>query len=119
MGGAGLIAKFGEEPTIEEGEPWPHTQAGYTGVVTTESWHLDMPYMPTCLKASTLYGVRVVTDGGGETEFADLHAAYEALDESTKRRVENMSAFHSFVFSKARKTGNFETWAEGGEAPWE
>ena len=39
---------------------------------------------------------------GGQTEFADMRAAYDALPEATKRRIEGLVAEHSIITSRAR-----------------
>src|SRR5262249_17482452 len=39
---------------------------------------------------------------GGETEWADMRAAYEALDDETRQRIDGLSAFHSLYYSQAR-----------------
>jgi alpha-ketoglutarate-dependent taurine dioxygenase len=59
-----------------------------------EGWHTDSSYMPLAAKASML-SAHVVPSRGGETEWADMRAAYEALDERTRVRVGSLSAFHS------------------------
>jgi alpha-ketoglutarate-dependent 2,4-dichlorophenoxyacetate dioxygenase len=39
---------------------------------------------------------------GGQTEFADMRAAYDALPEATKRRLDGLVAYHSLMTSRAR-----------------
>ena len=39
---------------------------------------------------------------GGETEFADMRAAWDALDRRTQARLEGLSAYHSLYYSQAR-----------------
>jgi alpha-ketoglutarate-dependent taurine dioxygenase len=46
-----------------------------------EGWHTDSSYMPLAAKASVL-SAQVVPSAGGETEWADMRAAYDALDEA-------------------------------------
>jgi alpha-ketoglutarate-dependent taurine dioxygenase len=45
---------------------------------------------------------QVVPSAGGETEWADMRAAYEALDEATRRRIAGLSAHHSLYHSQAK-----------------
>jgi alpha-ketoglutarate-dependent taurine dioxygenase len=66
-----------------------------------EGWHTDSSYMPLAAKASILSAERPATTGG-ETEWADMRAAYDALDESTRRRIEGLAARHSLVYSQAK-----------------
>src|SRR5581483_2798589 len=51
-----------------------------------EGWHTDSSYMPLAAKASIL-SAHVVPSAGGQTEWADMRAAYDALDEATKARI--------------------------------
>ena len=66
-----------------------------------EGWHTDSTYMPLAAKASMLMAL-VVPPAGGETEFADMRAGYDALDADTRRTLEGLSAYHSLYYSQAR-----------------
>ena len=66
-----------------------------------EGWHTDSSYMPIAAKASVL-SARVTPSAGGETEWADMRAAYEALDAETRERIADLAAYHSLVYSQAR-----------------
>ena len=66
-----------------------------------EGWHTDSSYMPLAAKASVL-SAEVVPSHGGETEWADMRAAYEALDAATRARVGALSAYHSLRHSQAK-----------------
>jgi alpha-ketoglutarate-dependent taurine dioxygenase len=66
-----------------------------------EGWHTDSSYMPVSAKASML-SAHVVPPSGGDTEWADMRAAYDALDEATRARIAPLSAFHSIRWSQAR-----------------
>ena len=68
-----------------------------------QGWHTDSSYMPVSAKASML-SAQVVPEQGGETEWADMRAAYDALDDTTRARVDDLSAYHSFAHSQ-RKAG--------------
>jgi alpha-ketoglutarate-dependent taurine dioxygenase len=73
----------------------------YKSLRGNEGWHTDSSYMPLAAKASVL-SAQVVAPAGGETEWADMRAAYEALDAATRRRVSGLSAHHSLYHSQAR-----------------
>jgi alpha-ketoglutarate-dependent taurine dioxygenase len=73
-----------------------------------EGWHTDSTYMPLASKAAMLYAL-VVPPEGGETEFADMRAAWDALDPQTQARLENLSAHHSLYYSQARAGFSHET----------
>jgi alpha-ketoglutarate-dependent taurine dioxygenase len=66
-----------------------------------EGWHTDSSYMPLAAKASVL-SAHVVPSTGGQTEWADMRAAYDALDEGTKVRIATLSAYHSLYYSQGR-----------------
>src|SRR5262249_22570111 len=66
-----------------------------------EGWHTDSSYMPLAAKASVL-SAQVVPPAAGETEWADMRAAYDALDEATRRRIAGLSAHHSLYHSQAK-----------------
>ncbi len=66
-----------------------------------EGWHTDSSYMPRAARASMLSAVVVPADGG-ETEWADMRAAYDALAPSAREGVEGLSAHHSIKWSQAR-----------------
>ena len=56
-------------------------------------WHSDMSYNDIPPMASVLYSLEVPPEGGN-TSFADMYQAYDALDEATKRRIEGMICIH-------------------------
>ena len=66
-----------------------------------EGWHTDSSYMPISALASLL-SAEVVTESGGETEWADMRAAFEALDAATRARIAELAAYHSLKYSQAR-----------------
>lgn len=68
-----------------------------------QGWHTDSSYMPVSAKASML-SAQVVPETGGETEWADMRAAYDAVDAGTRARVDGLSAYHSIAHSQ-RKAG--------------
>src|SRR5215813_9932272 len=78
-----------------------------------EGWHTDSSYMPLAAKASVL-SAEVVPSAGGETEWADMRAAYEALDPETRRPIAGLSAHHSLYHSQAKIGHMVETGAGYG-----
>jgi alpha-ketoglutarate-dependent 2,4-dichlorophenoxyacetate dioxygenase len=62
-------------------------------------WHSDSSYRAVPAKYSLLSG-RVVVTKGGNTEFADMRAAYDALDDATKAEVEDLVCEHSLIYSR-------------------
>jgi alpha-ketoglutarate-dependent 2,4-dichlorophenoxyacetate dioxygenase len=62
-------------------------------------WHSDSSFRAVPAKYSLL-SARVVNPKGGDTEFADMRAAYDALDEETKREIESLVCEHSLMYSR-------------------
>ena len=66
-----------------------------------EGWHTDSSYMPLSARASVL-SAHIVPPSGGETEWADMRAAYDALDEATQAQIADLTAYHSYFYSQGR-----------------
>ena len=62
-------------------------------------WHSDSSFKAIPSKYSLLSG-RIVVDAGGNTEFADMRAAYDALDDRTKAEIEDLVCEHSLMYSR-------------------
>ena len=67
-------------------------------------WHTDSSFKKVAAKASLLRALEV-PDSGGDTEWADMRAAWDALDEVTQARVEGLVAVHSYVYSQGKVGG--------------
>src|SRR5688572_1954696 len=63
-------------------------------------WHSDSSFKVVPAKYSLLRAVRIPSKGGN-TEFAHMGAAYEALDDETKALIEPLVCEHSQMFSRA------------------
>ncbi|HET7880792.1 MAG TPA: TauD/TfdA family dioxygenase [Acetobacteraceae bacterium] len=63
-------------------------------------WHSDSSFKAVPAKYSLL-SARRIPSAGGNTEFADMRAAYDALDDDTKAECENLICEHSQLFSRA------------------
>lgn len=64
-----------------------------------QDWHTDMSYRDTMGFVNVLYGIRIPRRDGkplGGTEFSNMHAAYDALPQAIKVRLEGMTATHDF-----------------------
>ncbi len=66
-----------------------------------EGWHHDSTYMPTQAKGA-VFSAEVVTESGGATGWADMRAAFDALEEGIRSRVSAMNAYHSYYYSQGR-----------------
>ena len=76
-------------------------------------WHSDSSFRPIPAKYSLLTG-RTIPSSGGDTEFADMRAAYDALDEATRREIEDLVCEHSLIYSR-EAIGFFDLTAEERE----
>ncbi len=63
-------------------------------------WHSDSSYRAIPAKFSLLSGRQVPTNGGGNTEFADMCAAYSALNPQTLSEIEDLVCEHSLIHSR-------------------
>jgi len=62
-------------------------------------WHSDSSFKPVPAKYSLL-SARSIPSSGGNTEFADMRAAYDALDDETKAECEDVICEHSQLYSR-------------------
>jgi alpha-ketoglutarate-dependent 2,4-dichlorophenoxyacetate dioxygenase len=62
-------------------------------------WHSDASYQDPCGRYSMLWG-KVVPPVSAATEFADMRAAYDALDADMKAKLEPLRVAHSHSYSK-------------------
>ena len=77
---------------VEDGKPLGLSDAG-------QDWHTDMSYSRMIAFTNVLYGTVIPRRDGrslGNTEFCNMHAAYEALPADLKTRLEGMTATHDF-----------------------
>ena len=70
-------------------------------VVQGESWHTDESFKAVPPNYTTLYAV-VLPSSGGDTQFANMYAAYEDLDEATRHRIEPLRVVHAYDSSRKR-----------------
>jgi taurine dioxygenase len=77
---------------VENGKPLGLSDAG-------QDWHTDMSYSRMIAFTNVLYGMTIPRRDGkslGNTEFCNMHAAYDALPQEWKTRLEGMTATHDF-----------------------
>ena len=65
------------------------------------NWHTDQSYEKVPASATMLYAI-VAPKSGGETRFADTVAAYDALDDDTKARIDGYVVSHLYGANKQR-----------------
>jgi taurine dioxygenase len=73
---------------IENGKPIGIADAG-------RLWHTDMIFTKTPPRCSIMYALEV-PERGGDTLFGSTAAAYDALPEATKRRIDGLKTINSF-----------------------
>jgi taurine dioxygenase len=77
---------------VENGRPIGLSDAG-------QDWHTDMSYSRMIAFVNVLYGLKIPRRDGrplGDTEFSNMHAAYDGLAEEWKRRLDGMTVTHDF-----------------------
>jgi alpha-ketoglutarate-dependent 2,4-dichlorophenoxyacetate dioxygenase len=72
-------------------------------------WHSDSSFKATPAKYSMLHA-RTIPPEGGDTEFADMRAAWDALPEATKVQVKDLVTHHSLIYSRGQL--GFEEYTE-------
>lgn len=82
-----------------EGKPAARTDKRILNNIANQMWHSDSSFQKPAAKYSMLHSVRNPS-WGGQTEFADLRAAYDALPERTKTMLEGLQAEHYALHSR-------------------
>ncbi|UUX97444.1 TauD/TfdA dioxygenase family protein [Aquabacterium sp. J223] len=82
-----------------DGDIAAREHAKIVGNLGNQLWHSDSSFQRPRAKYSMLSAV-VVPAKGGDTEFTDLRAAYDALDEDTKARIDGLTAVHYALHSR-------------------
>ncbi|MEK9660178.1 MAG: TauD/TfdA family dioxygenase, partial [Alphaproteobacteria bacterium] len=83
-----------------DGKPLPPDHFRRMSGLANQLWHTDSSFKRIPATYSML-SARSVPDEGGDTEFADCRAAYDALDDAMKTRIETLAAEHSIYTSRA------------------
>lgn len=78
-------------------------------------WHSDSSFKEVPARYSLL-SARRIPSAGGNTEFADMRAAYDALDDETKAEVHDLICAHSQIFS--RGVLGFDDFTDAERAKW-
>jgi alpha-ketoglutarate-dependent 2,4-dichlorophenoxyacetate dioxygenase len=82
-----------------DGEVADRNHAKIVGNVANQLWHSDSSFQKPRAKYSMLSAVTIPTFGG-ETEFADLRMAYDALPHWRKKQIEGLQAVHYALHSR-------------------
>jgi taurine dioxygenase len=79
-------------------------------------WHSDLSFQKRPASATILYGIEVPRTGG-DTLYADMYAAYEALDPTTRKLLQQVKAVHDLDASRRRAGEPSMTAKQRAEAP--
>ena len=85
----------------KEGAPLERDNRRRLAALANRLWHSDASFRVVPARYSILSG-RIVTTAGGNTEFADMRAAYDALDAGTKAEIDELICEHSLVYSRGQ-----------------
>jgi alpha-ketoglutarate-dependent 2,4-dichlorophenoxyacetate dioxygenase len=97
--------RFGNEALTDisnvsaEGEILPANDRRRMSGISNRLWHADASFESPRGRYSML-SARVVPPVRADTEFADMRAAYDELDDATKASLEGLSVRHSIVYSR-------------------
>ena len=95
-----LDARMADVSNLDQkGRPLPADDRRRLFNLGNQLWHSDSSFRAVPAKYSILSG-RVVSTAGGDTEFADMRAAYDALDDGTKAAVADLVCEHSLMVSR-------------------
>src|SRR5216684_1167323 len=75
-------------------------------------WHSDSSFKVIPAKYSLLHA-RAIPSKGGNTEFADMRAAYDALDDETRKEIEDLTEHatqRQFVYAHKWAVGDMVMW---------
>ena len=85
----------------KDGKPFAADDRRRQFSIGNRLWHSDSSFKAIPAKYSLLYA-HAIPSKGGNTEFADMRAAYDALDEETKELVEDLVCEHSQLYSRGK-----------------
>lgn len=83
----------------KENKPFDREDRRRLFAIGNRLWHSDSSFKTTPAKYSIL-NARSIPTKGGNTEFADMRAAYDTLDDETKAEVEGLVCEHSQMYSR-------------------
>ena len=84
---------------VDETKPYSREDKNRLFNLGNRLWHSDSSYKKRPAKYSIL-SARTFWEEGGETQFADMRAAYDSLDNKLKDKIKNLVCEHSLFFSR-------------------
>jgi taurine dioxygenase len=86
-----------------------------TGTVSSMRWHTDKSFRPQPSMATILHA-RTLPPDGGDTVFANMYAAYDALSATEKEELDGVGVVHSWELSRDNIGRTISEW-EKKDAP--
>lgn len=100
----------------DEGRLMPPDHPTVQQVSLAQLWHTDSSYLQVPCTGALLHGVEV-SRTGGETQFTNLYAVYEALPDTLRRQVEGRKARHNFAHMHTQRPLKPMTEEERAKVP--
>jgi alpha-ketoglutarate-dependent 2,4-dichlorophenoxyacetate dioxygenase len=95
-----LPATFADVSNLDKNnQPYARDDRRRLFAIGNRLWHSDSSFKVVPAKYSLLHA-RSIPSKGGNTEFADMRAAYDALDDETRAQVEDLVCEHSQIYSR-------------------
>ena len=97
--------RFGNEALSDisnvgaDGEVLPPDDRRRVSSLANRLWHADATFVDPAGRYSML-SARVLPPVRADTEFADMRAAYDRLDEATRQLVDGLKVHHSIAYSR-------------------
>src|SRR3954468_6651545 len=99
-------AEFADVSNLDaDNKPRPPGDRRRMNALGNRLWHTDASFRPVPGALSMLYAHKIPAPGpkgNGETEFADMRAAYDALPDAMKQMIDPLVAEHSIFHSRAQ-----------------
>jgi alpha-ketoglutarate-dependent 2,4-dichlorophenoxyacetate dioxygenase len=106
-----LPATFNDVSNLDKNnQPFARDDRRRLFAIGNRLWHSDSSFKVVPAKYSLLHA-RSTPSKGGNTEFADMRAAYDALDPETRAEIEDLICEHSQIFSR-QQIGFFDLTEE-------
>lgn len=97
----------------DDGQVFEPAHIRNVSLMANQLWHSDSSFKDPPARYSILCGV-TVPESGGQTEFADQRAAWDALDDETQSEIENLVAEH-WAFHSRNQLGGGDYSPQGME----
>ena len=98
----GEITYIGVVGNIDaEGNKQPNANRRVNSQKGNQMWHSDSSFREVPALHSILVAYEV-PDEGGDTEFVSARAAYQRLDDETKKKIEDLVGIHDYIFSRTK-----------------